>query len=215
MAERKKIDWEKIELDYRAGIKTLRQIADEHGITDGAIRKRAKRDDWSRDLSAKIDKKADDLVRKDLVRKKVRNETSISEREIIDANAHAIVEVRIGQRKDIGKARTLTNSLLEELEHQTINREEYENLGELLRSEDEKGIDKLNDLYQKAMSTPSRIVSMQKLADTMKTLIALEREAFGIDKEVEERKDPLGDLLTALTTNSTNNFKVVNDDPEY
>ena len=36
------IDWEKIELDYRAGIKTMRQIADENGITHGAVNKRAK-----------------------------------------------------------------------------------------------------------------------------------------------------------------------------
>ena len=47
----KAVDWERIELDYRAGIKTLRQIAGENGITEGAIRKRAKRDDWDRDLS--------------------------------------------------------------------------------------------------------------------------------------------------------------------
>ena len=44
-------DWERIELDYRAGIKTLRQIADEHGITHGAINKRARRNGWERDLS--------------------------------------------------------------------------------------------------------------------------------------------------------------------
>jgi len=40
--------WECIELNYRAGIKSLRQIAGEQGISEGAIRKRAKRDDWSR-----------------------------------------------------------------------------------------------------------------------------------------------------------------------
>ena len=39
-------DWERIELDYRSGIKTLRQIADENGITHGAINKRAKCDGW-------------------------------------------------------------------------------------------------------------------------------------------------------------------------
>ncbi len=44
-------DWERIALDYRAGIKTLRQIAEEHGITHGAINKRAKRDGWERDPS--------------------------------------------------------------------------------------------------------------------------------------------------------------------
>ena len=52
-------DWEKIEADYRAGIKTLRQIAGEHGVSHVAINKRAKRDGWSRDLSAKIAAKAE------------------------------------------------------------------------------------------------------------------------------------------------------------
>ena len=47
------IDWERIELDYRAGIKTLRQIAEEHGITHGAVNKRAARDGWQRDLSVR------------------------------------------------------------------------------------------------------------------------------------------------------------------
>ena len=41
MSEKKAPDWERIELDYRAGMKTLRQIADEHGLTHGAINKRA------------------------------------------------------------------------------------------------------------------------------------------------------------------------------
>ena len=53
----KVVDWERIELDYRAGIKTLRDIAQEHGITHGAITKRSKRDDWVRDLTAKIQAK--------------------------------------------------------------------------------------------------------------------------------------------------------------
>lgn len=72
-------DWERIELDYRAGIKSLRQIAGEHGVSEGAIRKRAKRDDWTRDLNAKIQSKADELVRKESVRTLVRTEKPISE----------------------------------------------------------------------------------------------------------------------------------------
>lgn len=70
-------DWERIELDYRAGIKPLRQIASENGISEGAIRKRAKRDDWSRDLSVKIQTKAEELVRKDAVRSEVRTESKL------------------------------------------------------------------------------------------------------------------------------------------
>ena len=216
MAERKQIDWERIELDYRAGVLSLREIAEKHPNTNHvAISRRAKKEGWVRDLSEKIKNKAEKIVTEQTVTADVTAKSSVSENEIIDSNARVIADVRLSHRKDIGKARSLANSLLEELEHQTINREEYESLGILLRSEDERGTDKLNDLYMKAMNTPSRIVSMQKLADTMKTLIGLEREAFGIDKEVEQKPDPLGDLLKSLTNTSNNNFSVVDDDPEY
>lgn len=216
MTERKQIDWERIELDYRAGVLSLREIAEKHPNTNHvAISRRAKKEGWVRDLSEKIKNKAEKIVTEQTVTADVTAKSSVSENEIIDSNARVIADVRLSHRKDIGKARSLANSLLEELEHQTINREDYESLGILLRSEDERGIDKLNDLYMKAMNTPSRIVSMQKLADTMKTLIGLEREAFGIDKEVEQKPDPLGDLLKSLTNTSSNNFSVVDDDPEY
>lgn len=58
MDKKKKIDWEKIEVDYRAGVKTLREIAEEHGITHAYVKKRAKCDGWERDLTAKIKAKA-------------------------------------------------------------------------------------------------------------------------------------------------------------
>lgn len=42
-------DWIAIEGLYRSGVGTLRQIADDHGITEGAIRKKAKQLGWLRD----------------------------------------------------------------------------------------------------------------------------------------------------------------------
>ena len=50
------VDWEKIEGDYRAGVKTLRASAAENGISEALIRKRAKREGWERDLTEKIRK---------------------------------------------------------------------------------------------------------------------------------------------------------------
>ena len=46
--ERNSTDWELVERDYRAGIKTLRQIGDERGISHTAIQKKAKRSGWAR-----------------------------------------------------------------------------------------------------------------------------------------------------------------------
>ena len=43
-----KPDWEAIKAAYCAGAETLRAIAEQHGITEGALRKRAGRDQWVR-----------------------------------------------------------------------------------------------------------------------------------------------------------------------
>ena len=216
-AEKKVIDWEKIELDYRAGVKTLRQIADEHDISHVSINKRAKRDDWVRDLSAKIKAKADDLVTKSLVTNEVTNEKRLTEKQIIDEGATALTNIRLGQRKDIQRSRKIAMSLFDELEHQVgiENAENLEKLGELLRTEDDKGRDALNDLYMKIISMPGRVKSMKDLSDTLKTLIALERQAFGLDDENNKPVDALTALLERVSTGNSSAFKPIADDPEY
>lgn len=217
MSEKKVIDWEKIELDYRAGVKSLREIAAEHEISDGAIRKRAKRDDWSRDLSAKIKAKADDLVRKELVRSEVRTETAISEKETIDANAQQQAAVRLSQRKDIQRSRSIAMQLFDELEHQVgvANVELLEDLGELMRCEDDKGQDKLNDIYHKIISLPGRVKSMKDLSDTLRNLIALERQAFGLDDKDNNTVDPLQALLNRISQGNSSAFTPVAEDKDY
>ena len=47
------IDWEAVEREYRAGQLSNRMIAEKHGISDTAIRKRAKRDRWERERAAR------------------------------------------------------------------------------------------------------------------------------------------------------------------
>lgn len=174
-------DWERIESDYRAGILSLREIASPYKVTEGAIRKRAKRDGWERDLAAKIQAKAESLVRKAEVRKTVRSDAAISERQIIDANAERIAQVR-GEHRVIGhRVGSLGLKLLGELEAQTASVEDLEKLGELLRTADEAGNDRLNDLYRKIISTPGRVDSSKKVAETLKHAIGMEREAYGLE----------------------------------
>lgn len=210
-------DWERIELDYRAGVKTLRQIAEEHGITHGAINKRAKRDGWERDLATKIQAKADALVSKAAVSKPVSTETKIAEREVIEANATAIADVRLAHRRDIQRTRGITMRLLEELECQTGAENVYllEQLGELLRSEDDRGQDKLNDLYHKVISLPGRAKTMKDLGESLRVLVALERQAFGLDDKDNAPVDALTSLLHGIATTNANAFAPVSHDPEY
>jgi len=215
--EKQAPDWDQIELDYRAGVKSLRQIASEQNVSEGAIRKRSKRDEWLRDLSKKIQDKADDLVRKETVRSEVRTKTTISEKETIDANANVVASIRITHRKDISRARSISMKLFDELElmvgAENVNL--LQQLGELLYSPDDKGMDKLNDLYMKIISLPNRVKAIKELSDTMKTLVALERQAYGLDDENNKPIDSLTSLLERIATGNSSALKPVADDPEY
>ena len=191
-----KPDWEAIETAYRAGVMSLREIASQHGISEGAIRKRAKRDDWSRDLNAKIQQKADDLVRK-----QVRNESTLTERVLIEATAEVIATVRMEHRGDIRRARELTNMLFDELAGECGDVAALEMLGDLMRREDDKGQDKLNDLYHKIISLPSRVKSMKDLSDSLKTLIGLEREAYSIENKAETKEVTHNVMLVPTSDN--------------
>lgn len=175
------VDWERIEAEYRAGLLSVREIAASQGITHGAINKRAKRDGWERDLKAKIKAKADALVSKRQVSKLVSTDRVATEKVIVEANAQVIADVRMSHRTDIARCRRLGSSMLDELETMTGDPALFEELGELLRSEDKNGQDKRNDLYMKIISNAGRVDSYKKLVDTEKVLIALEREAFSID----------------------------------
>lgn len=176
-------DWERIELLYRAGLLSVREIAASQGITHGAINKRAKRDGWVRDLKAKIKAKADSLVSKSLVSTLVSMDTIKSERDTVEANAQVIAGIRIGHRTDIGRYRRLANKLLDELEGLTDNRDLFDALGELLQTPDDNGMDKLNDLYRKVIDLPTRTKTLKELGETLKNLIALERQAYDVGAE--------------------------------
>ena len=188
-----KPDWEAIETAYRTGSQSVREIAAQFGISHAAISKRAKKESWDRDLQARIQAKADALVTKREVTKKVTTEKLVTERQIVEANAEVIANVRMEHRSDIRRARTLTNSLLEELESECSDVDALNQLGELLRREDDKGMDKLNDLYHKIISLPGRVKAMKDLADSLKNLIALERQAYGLDNPDAGKNTPLKD----------------------
>lgn len=194
-------DWEAIESAYRAGLLSVREIASQHGVTHTAINKRAKKECWERDLKAKIKAKAESLVSKREVSRQVSSEKAVSERQLIEANAEVIATVRMEHRGDIRRARSLANSLFDELEAQCADVDALRRLGDLMFDPDEKtGRDRLNEIYQKATSLPGRVKSMKDLSDTLKTLVGLERQAYDIDGPAgDDATKKLSDLMDDLS----------------
>ncbi|HEN3579126.1 TPA: hypothetical protein U5D98_002355 [Yersinia enterocolitica] len=201
-----KPDWEAIESAYRAGLMSLREIASQHNISEGAIRKRAKRDDWSRDLSAKIKERAEDLVRKEEVRKQVRTETTLTERVLIEASAEVIANVRMEHRGDIRRAREITNALFDELGAECADIEALRKLGELMLQPDENGRDRLNEVYQSIIALPERVKAMKALSESLKNVIGMERQAYNIDDN-DAPKEASHNIMPVPTCNSVDEWE--------
>lgn len=163
-------DWERIEADYRVGRRSLREIATDHKITEGAIRKRAKRDFWDRNLTAKVQARADALVRKELVRTEVRQDNAnATEKQTIEVEASHVAHVRIGHQTGAARLQQLAAKLLQQLERMTARR----------------------------MSLKERALTFKTLVDAFGRLVIIERLAHGIGVDVE-LEDPFAVFLRTV-----------------
>ena len=179
--QRKQVDWEAVEREYRAGTRSTRDIGKEYGCSHTAINNKADQEGWTRDLSAKIKAAADAKVAKAEVAKIVSVETKAAERQIIEANATAIAEAVLNQRADVKRARATVQKLWALVDIELDQPEELKRLGAIMAAPDENGNDKLNDMYFAAISLPQQIKNVKLLADAIKVLIELERKVLRID----------------------------------
>lgn len=204
MTDKTAPDWELIERLYRAGLLSVREIATAQGVSHTAIQKKAKAGNWERDLKAKIKAKADSLVAKAEVATKVATEKLATEKGIVDGNAQVVADIRMAHRKDIGRNRALALKMMEELEAMTDNRELFAQLRDIIESVDGNDEDGKSDAYEKmqqafrgALSLPGRVKMSKELSETLRVLIALERQAYGIDEGSSEEsyEDRLARLM--------------------
>ncbi|MCE0860696.1 hypothetical protein PshuTeo2_36260 [Pseudomonas hunanensis] len=199
----KQPDWEAIERAYRAGVLSVREIAAAHEVSHTAINKRAKRDGWDRDLKAKIKAKADALVSRREVSTEVSSKQAETEREIIELNAEVIANIRMAHRGDISRSRRLTNKLLDELESLTDEQGTIKELIDQLKDGDHEDGEAMADvlaLAKKMSALPARTKTMKELAETLKTLVALERQAYDLDvKQGGSEEETLSKLMDELS----------------
>ena len=227
-------DWDSIAREYRLGKRSLRHIANEFGLTEGAIRKRAKAEQWPRDLSEAIRLRAETLVRRADLKKEYAKEPSteklkkisvedrkkslndellakkalddetrdltklLLDDECVENSAQIVASITIKQRNDISSARSLAVRMLAELEETTDNGELFSELGEILASQEETA--KLEDIYRKVISFPSRIKAMKDLADTLRVLIELERKVYKMEDAPSD--NPLADFIKRISGNT-------------
>lgn len=153
--ERKEIDWEAIEREYRAGQLFVSEIGRQHGISEGAIRKRAKRDNWKRDLTEQVRT----AVRAELVRDGTNEQCA--DGDLVREKAARGAQVVREHRDDISRLRRIGAVLAERLER-------------IIEGKEPDGIaigdkESASDMLEKLSRISTRVVQ-------------LERQAFNLDE---------------------------------
>jgi hypothetical protein len=120
-----------------------------------------------------------------MVRSEVRSEKAITEKVIIEANAQAVVSIKLKHRTSIGRLNSVVDSLLAEIE--VLNKD--------------KSVENL----------PMRVDVTKKLMDTLKTSIDKERQAFGIVDAPTPTDNAITELVKVCQGNSVSITTSTND----
>ncbi len=206
----KKVDWDEIERLYRADLRTNAQLAREFGVHATTITRNAKKKGWTKDLKQRIKERTNALVQKRAVKALASDDQTIEENAQINAN------IKMAHRQDIGDARSIAMTLLDDLKSQigTDNRQRLEDL--FIAALKAEVIDaSALEAYERVTSLPTHVRVMKDLADTMTKLVTLERQAYGLDDEDNSPADALTTLLHSIAANNGNAFGVVKSDPAY
>ena len=192
MAAPKKVDYERIEPGWRAGVLSPHQLAAQYTedtgvkVSHAAIIKHFNKLNVPRDLNAKIQAQAAAMVTRSLVTEKVTKDRLVTnEGKIVSAGAEQVFEIRLFHRKNTAKLRAIVAAQMEELEESSgpEQAQKLRDLGELMRSEDDAGRDKLNEIYKAVIGLPERSKVAKQLAETLRIAVELERREFGMDED--------------------------------
>lgn len=193
-------DWESIEKHYRAGVLSVREIASLYEVTEGAIRKHAKKNAWERDLTAKVQAKArDELVRNEVRTAYAKADGVRTEQEIITEAAMTVVQVVREHRQAIAAGRNMAAMLMDQLLDAATHRPELEAIAEEVTVED-KTAERYNKLMR-AVSLGAHASILKDLATAVKNYVGLERQAFNVPDvpEPPPPDDPAAGSAKAVT----------------
>lgn len=138
MARRNDIDWEKVERLYIAGQLTIRQIADECGISVSTLTGKAKKLEWERNLDAAIKERTKAKVAQIDVQELIEQSAQQSVQQSAQTIKRAIEEasdiaanVRLRQRSAIRIEAERSESLQQILDSQLTS---LDGIGDILRA---------------------------------------------------------------------------------
>ena len=182
---RREIDWEAIEVAYRAGARSVLAIAKDYGCSHTAINAKAKAGGWTRDETEKLkvavraklsspSKVSTDSFNESFTE----TQTSVGKAKALDHEAELRAAVIKEHRELAAKAMAQANVMLSELEHANHNQDEDE---AAIREEckDDKNNLRRERMLQ-SVKLPARSGVLVNISNAVTKIAALGREAWGL-----------------------------------
>lgn len=200
-------DYPAMKPHFEAGIRSVRDIAREFGVSHTALSNHARKHGWQRNLRASIEARADQIVARstgvslgkldEATNAQVAEAVAAAEdpgsAATVEANARALAIVRMTHRSDIAKARTACARLLDELDLASDQPELFGALHDLFAGDAllTQPVDRTAAQVEQLAAArrvadlvgalPQRASVFKTLVEAMHKLIGMEREAFGLD----------------------------------
>lgn len=197
----KRVDLNRVERLYRAGLLSVCEIARECAIPEANVRYHAKRKGWKRDLTDQMRSAARTKMVENLAKGRVLDDSKkitdslklATDDEIIEEAARTQVHVVREHQKSLGQGHSLTMRMLNELDATTTHRGELEDMIKSTIAPRRQGA------LINAVSLAARATVMRDLAIAAKTWIGMERQAFSIadDREKDSADKRKLDEMTA------------------
>lgn len=191
-------DWQAIEVEYRAGVKTLQQISNDYNMPLSTLHGAAKKKGWVRDLTARAQAKSrkavDAALADQFYRRKVQDAYDAEVEElaapVVRGMAIAQTQVRLKYVALADKALALADGYFAELAAQNMSHEELDRVAELValcrtqdgvyENLDQKEVTRKIEAFEKSLKLDARADTFKKLTDALKTAMALSMQAYGM-----------------------------------
>ncbi len=165
------LDWDTIRQEYEAGHRTVVSIARQHGCSESAIRMRAKRHGWTRELSRAARKEGRARAFGEVTKQETPEPPSaeqVSEEEnLVERYGQQVAEILRAERDDLRTARSKIRELFARL-------------------------------HNEAASFGQEIQGLDTLVKSVERVINLERKVYDLDEPDSEGEDTLAAFLQRI-----------------
>lgn len=184
------LDLEALERDVRLNQLSNRQLAKNYSISEGLVRKLAKKHGWKRDLGEKVRARVQDEVVRTRAKTIGQRTKGKTDAEVVEAVAKDTAGVVLRHQTDLARQREVIAELVEAAAVAGIRKDEIAAMLKAATGDDPKALEAALKIFNKFLGLGDLAVMMRDFATAYANVVKAERTALNLDtKEGDQGLD--------------------------